>query len=211
MNNTRLKFSNLLTEDFGDNDKQTINKIVTFFRNASASTLETAQAKQLKAAFSKLIPDFDNVIKNITTSLSIQKERITNDDDFYKSILNCIGAPPTNENMKFMYAWRQAEGASAKNNPFNTTMQKSDSTSYNSAGVKNYKSKEDGIQATCDTLKLPYYTSLVSQLKSGNYTANELAKNNLTALKKWGTGDLLLKVTNSYENGSTPKPPAIAS
>jgi hypothetical protein len=47
--------------------------------------------------------------------------KTTSDDDFYKSVLKCIGAEPTKSNMLFLYAWRQAEGGGAKNNPFNTT------------------------------------------------------------------------------------------
>ena len=55
--------------------------------------------------------------------------------------------------MLFMYAWRQAEGGKAKNNPFNTTFKMPGATSYNSIGVKNYETPEKGIEATCKTLK----------------------------------------------------------
>lgn len=215
MNKNRLKLSNLITEDYSQNDKNTIEKIISFFKTASSDVLETEQAKKLKEVISKIVPDIDKLITKLSmspssSSLDIQSNTITNDDDFYKAILNCIGAPVTKENMKFMYAWRQAEGATAKNNPFNTTRKRSNATNYNSVGVKNYPTKDDGIQATCETLKLPMYTSLISQLKSGTATASEMA-NNSQVMKIWGTGDLIAKITKAYDQGSSPKPPPIAT
>lgn len=132
--------------------------------------------------------------------------KTTSDDDFYRKVLDCLGAKPTKGNMAFMYAWRQAEGATADFNPFNTTKNMPDSTVYNSAGVKNYKSAEDGIKATCDTLKLGYYTDIVNGLKNdvGLYKLSRME-----SLKKWGTGALLAKVADGYLAGSSPKPNAI--
>ena len=43
------------------------------------------------------------------------------DDEVYAEILRGIDAPVTAENLKFLKAWRQAEGGRASNNPFNTT------------------------------------------------------------------------------------------
>ena len=134
--------------------------------------------------------------------------KTTSDDDFYKKVLDCLGVKPTKGNMAFMYAWRQAEGASAQFNPFNTTRNMPDSTVYNSAGVKNYKSAEDGIKATCDTLKLGYYTDIVNGLKNdvGLYKLSRME-----SLKKWGTGPLLAKVADGYLAGATPKPDPIGT
>ena len=138
----------------------------------------------------------DNNVPNKTTS----------DDDFYKSVLQCLGAKPTKGNMDFMYAWRQAEGAKADFNPFNTTKNMPGATIYNSAKVKNYRTKEDGIKATCDTLKLNYYTDIVDGLKNdvGLYKLSRME-----GLKKWGTGALLSKVADGYLAGATPKPSPI--
>ena len=140
----------------------------------------------------------------------------TSDDSFYKAVLKGVGAPITDENMKFMYAWRQAEGGKAKNNPFNTTQAKPNSTFYNclkkstfgcQSGVRNYQSSQDGIDATIKTLKNGRYGNILSSLKSGT-NAEETAQD--LKASPWGTGQLALKVLRGYNSGSTPKPPAIA-
>lgn len=141
------------------------------------------------------------------TNSSNVKMITTTDDEFYKKVLSCIGAEPTKDNMTFMYAWRQAEGGKATNNPFNTTQKMPGATNYNSVGVKNYKSSEDGIQATCKTLNNGRYNDIVTGLKNDVGLA-ELSK--MESLDVWGTGDLLAQVVNGYLKGNTPKPPAIA-
>jgi hypothetical protein len=105
-----------------------------------------------------------------------------------------------------MYAWRQAEGGKASFNPFNTTKPMPNATNYNSVNVKNYKTMEDGVKATCDTLKLGYYTDIVNGLKKdiGLYELSRLG-----GLKKWGTGELVAKVADGYLDGSTQKPSPI--
>jgi hypothetical protein len=139
----------------------------------------------------------------------------TSDDEFYKYILKGVGAPITDENMKFLYAWRQAEGGKAKNNPFNTTQPKPNSTFYNclkkgisgcKSGVRNYMSSQDGIDATIKTLRNGRYENIIKALKSG-----ESAEQTAMALKAspWGTGQLALKVVQGYNSGSSPKPPQI--
>lgn len=132
--------------------------------------------------------------------------KTTSDDEFYKKVLKCLGAEPTKGNMSFMYAWRQSEGGKATFNPFNTTKNMPGSTDYNSHKVKNYQSMEDGIKATCDTLKLSYYSDIVDGLKKdvGLY---ELSR--MEGLKKWGTGQLLAKVADGYLAGASPKPEPI--
>jgi len=135
------------------------------------------------------------------------QSKTTSDDEFYKKVLQCLGAKPTKSNMLFMYAWRQAEGATADYNPFNTTKNMPGATKYNSVGVKNYQSMEDGIKATCQTLKLNYYTDIVDGLKNdvGLYKLSRME-----GLKKWGTGALLAKVVDGYLAGASPKPKPIA-
>lgn len=155
----------------------------------------------------KLIDLFDGD----TEESDVKKTITTSDDSFYESVLDCLGAPKTDSNMLFLYAWRQAEGGTAKNNPFNTTYKKglkSDQYSdYNSAGVKNYETKQIGINSTCETLKLNRYKDIVESLKSGN--AFEKIEN-MKSLKTWGTGDLLKQVVQGYKEGSSPKPNPIA-
>jgi hypothetical protein len=144
---------------------------------------------------------------------------INKDKDFYESILESIGAPKSENNLKFLAAWRQAEGGSAKNNPFNTTFNlDSDSsmTYYNcidkngkatkptegekkcpsgyKPGVKNYSSKNYGLEATVKTLKNGRYSCIVNGLKEEK-DPKEIAK--CDDLDTWGTGGLVSKVLNS--------------
>ena len=161
--------------------------------------------------YKKLMDFFHNtlsvgdVVKNTSNEIP---DITTNDDDFYKEILECVGAPITKDNMLFLYAWRQSEGGEATNNPFNTTKKMEGATLYgkNAAGVKNYPTVQDGINATCETLKLGYYTDIVDGLKNdvGLYKLSRMS-----SIDKWGTGKLLADVADGYLNGSTPKPKPI--
>jgi len=115
--------------------------------------------------------------------------------EIYKQILNGLGAPITEENLKFLIAWQKAEGGKATNNPFNTTYNLDadvNKTKFNSHGVKNYTTPEYGIIATVKTLKLPYYKNIVKGLQD-NAGASNIASN-IKELKTWGTGSLVAKV-----------------
>jgi len=160
--------------------------------------------------------DMDQDDSSTTSSEVTPLTKTTTDDEFYKSILKGIGAPITDENMKFFYAWRQAEGGKARNNPFNTTQSKPGSTFYNclkkgvsgcKSGVRNYLSTQDGVDATVRTIKNGRYQNIINSLKSG-----DSAEKSALALKSspWGTGELALKVVRGYNSGSSPKPPKIA-
>jgi hypothetical protein len=160
--------------------------------------------------------DMDREDSSTTSSDVTPLTKTTTDDEFYKSILKGIGAPITDENMKFFYAWRQAEGGKARNNPFNTTQSKPGSTLYNclkkgvsgcKSGVRNYLSSQDGVDATVRTIKNGRYQNIINSLKSG-----DSAEKSALALKSspWGTGELALKVVRGYNSGSSPKPPKIA-
>jgi hypothetical protein len=136
------------------------------------------------------------------------------DDDVYEAILTGVGAPVTKENMKFMYAWRQAEAAKAAFNPFNTTKKKEKSTFYNClsrkdgkcvGGVRNYSSQQEGIDATIETLKLSYYSCITNGLKN-DIGAKKIARQCSDALKTWGTGELLAKVLNGSKLSPSPIP-----
>ena len=129
------------------------------------------------------------------------------DDPFYKAVLQGIGAPVTSNNLTFLYAWRQAEGASATYNPFNTTWNATGSTVYNSHGVRNYLSATSGIDATVKTMLLDRYSSIVSSLQKSRPPLETAAA---LTLSKWGTGPLATTVLIGYAAGASPKPPAIA-
>lgn len=129
------------------------------------------------------------------------------DKNFYEKLLKELGAPVSDENMKFLLAWRQAEGKAGKYNPFNTTHKMPDSTNFNKVGVKNYSSIEDGLIATLKTLRNGRYECIVNGLKN-DIGASEISK--CESLKVWGTGDLVAKVVRGYESGSSPKVSSLA-
>ena len=136
-------------------------------------------------------------LSRIQKTSDFDKINIGEDKDFYEAILKGIGAPITDENMKFFYAWRKGEGGKATNNPFNTTFNlKKDSgmSKYNTVGVKNYSTPNYGVEATVKTLLLSYYTCIVDGLKN-DVGADKISR--CESLKTWGTGDLVAKVLNS--------------
>lgn len=148
----------------------------------------------------------DELSKYATTSgAQVVAGGSVNDDNFYRAILRMLGANETPEKMKFLKAWRQAEGGQADYNPFNTTkkMKVKGIRNYNSAGVKEYPNPATGLAATVATLKLPYYQHLVAMLKDDSVTAEQLAK--CPDLHTWGTGDGVEQVLA----GGTVNPPAI--
>jgi hypothetical protein len=157
-------------------------------------------------------PELKDKISNIDlTGIKIAEPSIS-DKEFYGKILKGIGAPITPQNMLFFYSWRQAEGAKATFNPFNTTKKMEKQSFWNClkkkdgkcvGGVKNYSSKEDGITATIETLKNGRYKCIVDGLKN-DIGAKKIAQ--CSSLKTWGTGELVSKVLN----GSSIKPPEIS-
>lgn len=106
-------------------------------------------------------------------------------------VLQGVGAPTTPQNIKYVNAWAQAEGGGATNNPFNTTQPVSGATSYNSVGVRNYSTPQQGIQATIQTLKNGHYSNILSALTKGD---NAMADAQALAASPWGTGSLVEKV-----------------
>lgn len=143
----------------------------------------------------------DSDLGSISTKKEIDTTNIT-DKNFYERLLKELGAPITTENLKFLYAWRQAEGKGGKYNPFNTTWKLPGSSRMNSHGVQSYQSLEDGLIATIKTLKNGRYNCIVDGLRN-DIGAAEISK--CASLETWGTGDLVAKVVNSYERGASPK------
>lgn len=176
---------------------------------AKGSGMETATPEMLNKLLELLKNkgvSSEDLVQHIDANQKIDFSGTT-DSNFYTKLLENLGAKPTEENLKFMYAWRQAEGNGGKYNPFNTTWKLPGSTDFNSAGVKNYKSLEDGMIATVKTLKNPRYSCIVDGLKN-DIGAAEIAR--CQSLKTWGTGDLVAKVISGYNSGSSPKIKSLA-
>jgi hypothetical protein len=140
---------------------------------------------------------------------STNLENVT-DKDFYSKILKQLNAPVTDENLKFLVAWRQSEGKAGKYNPFNTTQKMPGATNFNTVGVKNYQTLQDGIDATVKTLTNGRYGCIVNGLKN-DIGAKNISTNCINDLRTWGTGDLIAKVITGYEKGATPKPSSITA
>jgi cell wall-associated NlpC family hydrolase len=120
-----------------------------------------------------------------------------------------LGVPLTPEVSRYFNAWAQAEGGGAANNPFNTTMPGYGATgTYNSVGVRNYATPQQGLDATAATLLNGKYGGIISALKQGK-DARQMAL--ALANSPWGTGALVLKVLGGGGLGQgasvLPQPP----
>lgn len=180
---------------FDKNQPKTIDEAV------KAIETNTAKPAKVKPAISirheEQHPDSNNLSNRNPNS----------DDSFYKSILAGVGAPVTDNNLNFLYGWRQAEGGHAAFNPFNTTQKATGATAYNSVGVKNYTSEEQGIAATIKTLKNGRYEVILSAMRADSVP--EVTAEALIA-SPWGKGKLVATVTSGYAKGISPKPKPIA-
>lgn len=85
-----------------------------------------------------------------------------------KSLLASGGFPQTPANIGSINAWQQREGGGGQNNPLNTTQKMPGSTSFNSVGVQNYPSMQEGVRATLITLHNGRYNDILMRLRSGN-------------------------------------------
>lgn len=129
------------------------------------------------------------------------------DDPFYQAVLRGLGAPWNSATQRFLYAWRQAEGGSARYNPFNTTQRMPGSVAYNSVGVQSYPDAATGVSATVKTILNGRYTPLVSALRSGTSVS---AMADALAASPWGTGGLAKKVLAAQDAGAPVRRVAIA-
>ncbi len=89
--------------------------------------------------------------------------------EWASSFLHALGASTGRENMIAVVAWEAAEGTEATWNPLATTKDMPGATQYNSHGVRNYRSMEQGIEASKLTLELPNrgYEPIIARLRKG--------------------------------------------
>jgi hypothetical protein len=112
-----------------------------------------------------------------------------------RDFLTKLGMPITSENVKAVSAWEQAEGTKASFNPLATTQSGfTGETRFNSVGVKNYATYQDGIDANVHALTNGRYANILAALQAGN-DATAVAQ----AIKDspWGTGGGVLRVLAS--------------
>jgi hypothetical protein len=109
-----------------------------------------------------------------------------------KDFLTKLGMPITSENMRLMVAWQKAEGTKARFNPLATTQGGfAGSTQFNSVGVKNFATYQDGIDANVKVITNGLYENVLAALRRGT-SAEEVAQ--AIAASPWGTGHLVSKV-----------------
>jgi hypothetical protein len=112
-----------------------------------------------------------------------------------KDFLTKVNMPITSENVRAISAWEQAEGTKASFNPLATTQGGyTGETQFNSVGVKNYTSYQDGIDANAHALLNGRYSNILSALQAGN-SATAVAQ--AIANSPWGTKGGVLRVLQS--------------
>ena len=86
-----------------------------------------------------------------------------------KDFLTRLGAPVTASNVQAITAWEQAEGTKAAFNPLATTQGGfAGETQFNSVGVKNFASYQDGIDANVKVITNGLYRNILAALQQGN-------------------------------------------
>jgi hypothetical protein len=114
-----------------------------------------------------------------------------------RDFLTELGKPITAENVKAIAAWEQAEGTAASFNPLATTQSGfAGETRFNSVGVKNYASYQNGLDANVHALTNGRYANILAALGAGN-SATAVAQ--AIANSPWGTGGLVLTVLNAQQ------------
>lgn len=101
------------------------------------------------------------------------------------AILKSLNAPITTSNIGSLNAWYVKEGGGGQNNPLNTTLSTSATTStINSDGVKGYSTPAAGVSATSQTLN-GGYPAIVAALKSGKGLGSDPTGAIAADLRKW--------------------------
>jgi len=111
--------------------------------------------------------------------------------------------PITAENIQVAYSWEYSEsgGGGGMWNPFNTTEPWPGATDFNSVGVKNYASRDDGLDALATVIHQRYYTNVVAHFMAGN---DARATADAITASPWGTGYIVLRPVPG--GGSIPPP-----
>lgn len=118
---------------------------------------------------------------------------------FAREVYRRLHIPANEITLVFAVAWAEYENTNARNNPWATTMPYPGCTEFNSVGVKNYRTIDDGIQATVETLKNGDYDTLLLRLRTRGTTPRAL----MAALNAspWGSRvdeGLFLEVAKNY-------------
>jgi hypothetical protein len=114
-----------------------------------------------------------------------------------KDFLTKLGAPVTPTNVQAIAAWEQAEGTKAAYNPLATTQGGyAGETRFNSVGVKNFATYQDGIDANVKVITNGLYGNILTALQQGN---SAMAVAQAVASSPWGTGTGVERVLSSQQ------------
>jgi hypothetical protein len=114
-----------------------------------------------------------------------------------RDFLTRLNMPITNDNVRAVAAWEQAEGTAARFNPLATTQSGFEGeTRFNSVGVKNYAKYDDGINANIRAITNGLYGNVLDALKAGN-SAERVGQ--AIADSPWGTHGGVLRVLHSQQ------------
>lgn len=97
-----------------------------------------------------------------------------NRGEFAREVFKRIKVEANGKTLTFAQAWMAYENTNAKNNPFATTQPWNNATEFNSVGVRNYATVEDGIAATVATLENGYYNLLMYVLRKAGSSPKEM-------------------------------------
>jgi hypothetical protein len=111
-----------------------------------------------------------------------------NREQFAAKVLQAFQIPLTRTSIGKFVEWEKAEGGhwnnTARYNPLNTTLALPGAGNTGTQGnIKVYKSWQQGIEATVNTLKAPAYAGILANLKSGTVSDFKIAVNT----SPWGT------------------------
>lgn len=101
-----------------------------------------------------------------------------------RDLLAKLQLPGTLENAVSLVAQCQAEGGSARFNPLNCTVPAPGSTAYNSVGVQNFASYDQGLSVTAGMIRQENMHLLYQALKAGNSATLYWQA---LAMSPWGT------------------------
>lgn len=94
--------------------------------------------------------------------------------EYFTEVLKKLNAYVSVSRIQCGVAWASYENTEAENNPYATTEPWPNSSEFNSAGVRNYATVEDGIDATVATLTNGYYDHLLNVLRTPECTSRDV-------------------------------------
>lgn len=124
--------------------------------------------------------------------------------NFNAQVTKGLGAEVTLHTRRALAAEAQAEGSTAKNNLYNTTLRMPGSWSFNSVGVQNYPTGKIGVEATILTLKENGhgYERIRKRLRA-NAPASQIVRG--FGESEWGTNlELVLAVLRDIRENRWP-------